>query len=96
MQVADLLFNIDTLKVARAGQRLSLSPICRRILEVLMRASPGVRTRVQLEQASGAVNRCMKRVRGLGTTTATACVTYVLTGGACAWSRSTSWRPRIS
>ena len=49
LQVADLLFNTDTLEVTRAGQHLSLSPICRRILEVLMRASPGVVTRVQLE-----------------------------------------------
>lgn len=50
LKVADLTYDLSTLDVTRAGRTLHLYPACRRLLEVLMRASPGVVTRDRLEQ----------------------------------------------
>ena len=50
LQVADLIFNTETLALTRSGQPIVLSPLTRRILEVLMRAAPAVVTRARLEQ----------------------------------------------
>jgi DNA-binding response OmpR family regulator len=51
LQVADLSFDPDTLRVERAGRRIELSPIPLRILEVLLRASPRVVPRAEMERA---------------------------------------------
>lgn len=51
IRVADLTFDPDTLRVDRAGRRIELSPIPLRILEVLLRASPRVVPRAELERA---------------------------------------------
>ncbi|MHC9086339.1 response regulator transcription factor [Luteimonas sp. RIT-PG2_3] len=49
LRVADLHYDLSTLDVTRAGRTLHLYPACRRLLEVLMRASPAVVTRDRLE-----------------------------------------------
>jgi DNA-binding response OmpR family regulator len=49
LEVADLTFDLRTLLVRRGGRAISLAPTGMRILEQLMRASPGVVTREQLE-----------------------------------------------
>jgi len=51
LQVADLRLDLATLEAQRDGQVLHLYPACRKLLEVLMRASPGAVTRQQLEFA---------------------------------------------
>ncbi len=51
LQVADLVLDLATLEAQRGGQVLHLYPACRKLLEVLMRASPGAVTRQQLEFA---------------------------------------------
>ncbi|PPU78261.1 MULTISPECIES: response regulator transcription factor [Xanthomonas] len=51
LQVADLRLDLDTLEATRAGQVLHLYPACRKLLEVLMQASPAAVTRQRLEQA---------------------------------------------
>jgi DNA-binding response OmpR family regulator len=51
LQVADLRYDPDTLDVTRAGRRLHLYPACRKLLEVLMEASPAAVTRERLEHA---------------------------------------------
>lgn len=50
LTVADLTFNTDTLEVRRKGQVLDINPTQRRILELLMRQSPGVVSRGQIER----------------------------------------------
>jgi DNA-binding response OmpR family regulator len=47
--VHDLSLNIRTLQVLRSGQVIHLSPTCLRILRILMRESPNMVTREQLE-----------------------------------------------
>ncbi|MGD8842387.1 MAG: response regulator transcription factor, partial [Gammaproteobacteria bacterium] len=49
--VEDLSFDLDRLRVERAGRRIVLGPTPMRILEVLMRRSPGVVRREELERA---------------------------------------------
>ena len=49
--VADLQYDLDTLDVRRAGQRLHVGPIGLRLLEVLMQKSPAVVRREALESA---------------------------------------------
>lgn len=49
--MADLELDTDTLTLSRAGQVLVLNPLRLRILALLMRASPRVVTRAQIEQA---------------------------------------------
>lgn len=51
LQVADLELDLGTLEVTRQGKLLHLYPACRKILEVLMQASPATVTRDRLEQA---------------------------------------------
>ncbi len=51
LQVGDLVLNLQTLEATRGGQSLHLYPAGRKILEILMRASPGVVTRGRLEDA---------------------------------------------
>ena len=48
--VGDLTLDTGTLRVARGGQALTLTPIGLKLLTVLMRASPRVVTRQQLER----------------------------------------------
>lgn len=48
--VGDLALDAATLQVTRAGQALTLTPICLKLLTVMMRASPRVVTRQQLER----------------------------------------------
>jgi DNA-binding response OmpR family regulator len=49
--VEDLSFDLNRLRVERAGRRIVLGPTPMRILEVLMRRSPGVVRREELERA---------------------------------------------
>ena len=51
LEVADLRLDLDTLEATRAGRSLHLYPACRKLLEVLMQASPAAVTRQRLEQA---------------------------------------------
>jgi DNA-binding response OmpR family regulator len=51
LEVADLRLDLATLEAQRDGRPLHLYPACRKLLEVLMRASPGAVTRQQLEFA---------------------------------------------
>jgi DNA-binding response OmpR family regulator len=48
--VGDLVLDTSTLQVTRAGQSLTLTPIGLKMLTVLMRASPAVVSRQQLER----------------------------------------------
>jgi DNA-binding response OmpR family regulator len=50
LQVADLMFDLRTLIVRRGDRVLNLAPTGMRILEQLMRVSPGVVTREQIER----------------------------------------------
>lgn len=49
--VADLRFDLDTLEVTRGGVPVHLYPACRKLLKVLMEASPAAVTRQRLEEA---------------------------------------------
>lgn len=49
--VADLLLDLRTLEVTRGGQQLHLYPASRKLLEALMRASPGIVTHREMMQA---------------------------------------------
>lgn len=51
LEVADLRLDLATLEAQRDGKPLHLYPACRKLLEVLMRASPAAVTRQQLEFA---------------------------------------------
>ena len=51
LQVADLRYDLATLEVSRGGRSLHLYPACRKLLEVLMQASPAAVTRERLEYA---------------------------------------------
>jgi DNA-binding response OmpR family regulator len=50
LQVADLTFDLRTLLIRRGSRPIALAPTGMRILEQLMRASPGVVTREQIER----------------------------------------------
>jgi DNA-binding response OmpR family regulator len=50
LQVADLTLDTGTLQVERAGQILTLTPIGLKLLTVLMKASPRVVSRTELER----------------------------------------------
>lgn len=50
LMVRDLSFDPDRLRVERAGRRIELAPIPLRILALLMRRSPGVVRREELER----------------------------------------------
>ncbi len=49
LTVADLEFNMETMTVSRAGQQIELNRACLQILEILMKASPKVVSRKDLE-----------------------------------------------
>ena len=51
LEVADLRLDLTTLEVTRGGRSLHLYPACRKLLELLMQASPAAVTRERLEQA---------------------------------------------
>ncbi|WP_045727093.1 response regulator transcription factor [Xanthomonas sp. GPE 39] len=51
LRVADLQLDMATLEVTRGGRILHLYPACRKLLEVLMQASPAAVTRDRLEHA---------------------------------------------
>lgn len=51
LRIADLQFDTATLRVSRGNRKIELPPIPLRLLEVLMRRSPRVVTRQELEQA---------------------------------------------
>lgn len=51
LQIADLSFDVRTLIVRRGGQRVNLTPAGLKLLEKLMRASPGVLSRRDAERA---------------------------------------------
>ena len=50
LEVGDLRLDTGTLTVTRAGETLNLTPICLKILTVLMRASPRVVSRRDIER----------------------------------------------
>ncbi len=50
LRVADLVLDLTTAQVQRAGQPIALQPACRRLLEELMRAAPAVVPRERLEE----------------------------------------------
>jgi DNA-binding response OmpR family regulator len=50
LQVSDLTFDLRTLLIRRGSRPITLAPTGMRILEQLMRASPGVVTREQIER----------------------------------------------
>ncbi|MES1923945.1 response regulator transcription factor [Salinisphaera sp. T31B1] len=51
LKVSDLALNLDTWQAERAGTRISLTPTALRLLDVLMRASPRLVRRAELEAA---------------------------------------------
>ncbi|WP_166359509.1 response regulator transcription factor [Pseudomonas akapageensis] len=51
LEVGDLRFDLDTLEVSRSGTLLKLNPTNMKLLEVLMRKSPHVVQRRELEEA---------------------------------------------
>ncbi len=51
LQVADLTFNTKTFEVQRAGKSINLPPTALKILELLIRNSPNVVSRQQIEDA---------------------------------------------
>ncbi|TWC32109.1 winged helix family two component transcriptional regulator [Pseudomonas sp. SJZ079] len=51
LQVGELLYDLDTLHVSRAGQALKLNPLGLKLLAVLMQKSPAVIRREALEEA---------------------------------------------
>ena len=51
LKVADLIYDLDTLHVSRAGQSLKLNPLGLKLLAVLMQKSPAVVRREALEDA---------------------------------------------
>jgi DNA-binding response OmpR family regulator len=50
LQVADLRYDLTTLEVTRGGRSLHLYPACRKLLELLMQASPAAVPRERLER----------------------------------------------
>lgn len=51
LQVGDLSFNTGTLKVSRGARNVTLPPIALKLLEILMRQSPRVLPREEVERA---------------------------------------------
>jgi DNA-binding response OmpR family regulator len=49
LSVADLSFDVDTLTVKRQDKTITLTPTCLKILELLMRKSPHVVSRKEIE-----------------------------------------------
>lgn len=51
LKVADLVYDLDTLQVSRAGKALKLNPSAHKLLALLMQKSPAVVRRETLEEA---------------------------------------------
>jgi DNA-binding response OmpR family regulator len=51
LKVADLVYDLDTLDITRAGLPLKINPMALKLLEILMRKSPSVVRREVLEEA---------------------------------------------
>jgi DNA-binding response OmpR family regulator len=51
LKVGDLVYDLDTLHISRAGQPLKINPLGLKLLAVLMRRSPAVVRREALEEA---------------------------------------------
>jgi DNA-binding response OmpR family regulator len=51
LRVTDLEYDLDTRQARRAGVALELNPILRSLLELLMKKSPAVVTREEMEEA---------------------------------------------
>jgi len=51
LKVAELILNLDTWQVEREGKKVALTPTALRLLEVLLRASPRLVRRAELESA---------------------------------------------
>ena len=51
LEVADLIYDLDTLHVTRAGKPLKLNPLGMKVLAILMQKSPAVVRREVLEEA---------------------------------------------
>lgn len=51
LEIGDLRYDLGSLEATRAGRLLHLYPACRKLLEVLMLASPAAVTRERLEHA---------------------------------------------
>ena len=51
LKVADLVYDLDTLDITRAGQTLKLNPLAMKLLAILMQKSPAVVRREVLEEA---------------------------------------------
>ena len=51
LRVGDLVMDLSTLEVTRGAQSIALQPATRRLLEVLMRASPAIVPRERLQDA---------------------------------------------
>ncbi|MDA3919658.1 MAG: response regulator transcription factor [Salinisphaera sp.] len=51
LKIGDLVLNLDTWQVERGGRKVSLTPTALRLLEVLLRASPRLVRRAELEVA---------------------------------------------
>ncbi len=74
LKVADLVFDLDTFAVKRAGQPLTLPALPLKILELLMKRAPGVVLRRDIEQAvwgdsppdSDSLRVRMYTLRGIG------------------------------
>jgi len=49
LEAGDLRFNLGTMEVTRAGRRLAMTPVRRQLLELLMRKSPALVRREELE-----------------------------------------------
>jgi DNA-binding response OmpR family regulator len=50
LEVGDLRYDLSTLEVTRGGRTLHLYPACRKLLELLMQASPAAVSRERLER----------------------------------------------
>ncbi len=51
LEVGDLVLDLDRAEATRAGQTVALYPACRKLLELLMRASPNTVSRADMEHA---------------------------------------------
>ena len=51
LKIADLVYDLDTLDISRAGQPLKLNPLAMKLLAILMQKSPAVVRREVLEEA---------------------------------------------
>lgn len=51
LKVADLVYDLDTLHITRAGQALKINPLGMKLLAILMQKSPAVVRREALEEA---------------------------------------------